>query len=295
MGGTEGIGRMIAAALAERGVKAIAVPADDVKGIEAFDAVIVGGALYANRWPANVRRFVRRNVRQLRRVPVWFFSSGPLDDSADREAIAPPTEIAVLAERVGAKGHVTFGGRLDPDAKSFPAREMAKTSSGDFRNPERVRAWAGQLADELPHAKHGEPIEHAARSIPRLVAYGVLGWAILALITLALSAIASLGTALVLHAIVAPFVFVTLAWRYFRARGAREGLLTAITWTAIVAVLHLVILAGAIHRSMDMFASVGGTWLAFVLVFLSTWATGSLMATMPWPKPEERSKARASA
>jgi menaquinone-dependent protoporphyrinogen oxidase len=52
---------------------------------------------------------VNRHVSRLRTLPVWFFSSGPLDDSADRDEIPAPAQVAVLAERIGAKGHVTFG------------------------------------------------------------------------------------------------------------------------------------------------------------------------------------------
>ena len=37
-------------------------------------------------------------------------------------------------ERVGAQSHVTFGGRLEKNAKGFPASAMAKTHSGDFRS-----------------------------------------------------------------------------------------------------------------------------------------------------------------
>jgi menaquinone-dependent protoporphyrinogen oxidase len=52
-------------------------------------------------------------------------------------------------ERIGARGHVTFGGRLSPDAKGFPASAMAKKNAGDWRDPKQVRAWAHQLASEL--------------------------------------------------------------------------------------------------------------------------------------------------
>ena len=38
---------------------------------------------------------------------------------------------AKLAARVGARGHVTFGGRLKPSAWGCVARSMAKTRSGD--------------------------------------------------------------------------------------------------------------------------------------------------------------------
>lgn len=51
----------------------------------------------------------------------------PLDGSAAQCDIGPMSQVQKLIERVGARGHATFGGRLSPDATGFPARAMAKT------------------------------------------------------------------------------------------------------------------------------------------------------------------------
>lgn len=280
-GGTEGIGHMLGEALGAHGLDVVEEPAKEVRKLDPFDAVIVGGALYANHWPGKLRRFVNRHTAELRKVPVWFFSSGPLDDSAAGGGIPATTQVAVLAERVGAIGHKTFGGRLRPDAKGFPASAMAKKRSGDWRNPERIRAWADQLAAELPQAVPGTPIDHPARSKTRLLAHAIVGWALCGATMGALLNLVSLTAALIIHAVAAPVFFVGLAWNYFRARGAREPLPTAITWTAVVMVLDLVIVAGLVMRSLAMFESILGTWLPFALIFLATWATGALMSTMP--------------
>lgn len=281
-GGTEGIGQMLGAALASHGLVVISCSVEKVPELGSFDAVILGGALYANRWPAGVRRFVSRHIEALRKKPVWFFSSGPLDDSAERGELAPPPQVAVLAERVGVRGHVTFGGRLEPDVKGFPASAMAKKSSGDWRNPERIRAWADRLAAELPTAAPGTPIEHPARSLSRLIAHGLVGAAVCTALLVALSLV-SRTAALAVHAVAAPGVFAALAWRYFRARGAREPLPVAILWAALAALLDLAVLAGA-QRSLSLFTSVA-LWSAFALIFLLPWAIGALLSTMPWPKP----------
>jgi menaquinone-dependent protoporphyrinogen oxidase len=291
-GGTTGIGQMLAAALARPGIDVVAAPAAEVRAITGFDAAIVGGALYANRWAASTRRFVNRNAQSLRKIPVWFFSSGPLDDSADRTIIPATTQVAVLAERVGAKGHVTFGGRLTPDAKGFPASAMAKKHSGDWRNPDRIRAWAAELADALPIARPGMAIDHPARSVRRLVSYGVAGWALCAATMGLLLRFVGLTAALVVHALAAPAIFLALARRYFRARGARDPVPTAVAWTAIVVLLDAVVVAGGFLHSLRMFGSVAGTWLPFALIFLATWATGELMSTMPWPTKSRDQKRR---
>jgi menaquinone-dependent protoporphyrinogen oxidase len=43
----------------------------------------------------------------------------------------------------------TFGGRLSPDARGFPASAMAKQMSGDWRDEEQVRSWAKEITAEL--------------------------------------------------------------------------------------------------------------------------------------------------
>jgi menaquinone-dependent protoporphyrinogen oxidase len=92
-------------------------------------------------------------MRALIARPVFFFSSGPLDGSATQNDIPPTAQVKKLMGRVGATEHATFGGRLPADAKGFPASAMAKHLSGDWRDPEQVRAWARRLAASLGAAK----------------------------------------------------------------------------------------------------------------------------------------------
>ena len=148
-GGTEGLAAMVADGLRQEGFTVDVVSARAAKNVDRYQAVIVGGALYAFRWHRHARRFVKRNTRQLRQRPTWFFASGPLDDSASQEDIPPVKGVQALMDRVHARGHVTFGGRLTPDARGFPASAMAKKNSGDWRDPEQVRTWTHQVATQI--------------------------------------------------------------------------------------------------------------------------------------------------
>lgn len=150
-GGTEGLAHMVADDLRDDGITVDLLPPRQVKKLEAYDAVVVGGALYASRWHRRARRFVRRHASELRQRPAFFFSSGPLDDSASRTAIPPVKQVKALMDRVGARDHMTFGGRLAPDAKGFPASAMARKVSGDWRDSAQVQAWARSIAAQLPH------------------------------------------------------------------------------------------------------------------------------------------------
>ncbi|GAB2727832.1 flavodoxin domain-containing protein [Nocardia thraciensis] len=153
-GGTAEIAGWIAAELRSEHVAAEAKSAHEVQSLDSYCAVVLGGALYAGRWHGDARRFARRFTRQLRERPVWLFGSGPLDDSADRPdpgKIPGANAVRKTAERLGAREFVLFGGRLAPDARGFPASAMAKTHAGDFRNRERITAWAADIAVQLTY------------------------------------------------------------------------------------------------------------------------------------------------
>ncbi len=276
-GGTLGIARIIGDELERHGYDVDIIPAPEVARLDRYDAVIIGGGVYANRWHADARHFVARHVRALRNIPVWLFSSGPLDDSADRGPLPTPHQIAVLSDRIGAIDHVTFGGMLSANAKGFPAAAMAKKLAGDWRNPERIRAWAAEVARQLPTARPRPSSEPPARAAWRIGAHAMIGWAALAIVMLG-------GVADVFRVIAAPLVFAAIAVHYFRPVGSREPLPTALSITALVALLDVAVIAGLVRNDFSMFASVTATWLPFALIFLAVWIAGLVMSTRPWPK-----------
>lgn len=149
MGGTAGIASMLGEAILSCGVHADVVRAEDAGPPRGYDAVIIGSGLYAGRWRHSARQFVARNTKALLDTPTWFFSSGPLDDSARTSDIPATRQVARLMARVGARGHITFGGRLLPDAKGFPASSMARTRAGDWRDPDQIKAWGRRIVEEL--------------------------------------------------------------------------------------------------------------------------------------------------
>ena len=157
-GGTAELAGMVGAAFADEGWSVEVHPASDVSGLGGFDAVVVGGALYANRWHRDARRFVKQHAALLREMPTWLFSSGPLGDSAQRAEIAAVPQVNRLAADIRANGHITFGGRLVPDGDGFVARLMAKKMSGDWRDPEQVREWVHRICT------HDLVTENAARN-----------------------------------------------------------------------------------------------------------------------------------
>lgn len=149
LGGTAEIAERIGKTLRAKGFEVDVVAAQAVRDVRKYGAVLVGGGLYAGRWFHEARQFVLRQASALRERQVWFFSSGPLDDSARTSEIEAPPQIAQLMGYVGANGHATFGGRLAPDAKGFIASSMAKKHAGDWRDMAQIEGWAEGVARQL--------------------------------------------------------------------------------------------------------------------------------------------------
>ena len=101
MGGTRGIAETVRDALRESGVEADAAAVEVTRSVDGYDAAIIGSGLYAGHWRRSARRFVKRNQGPLRSMPVWFFSSGPLDNSAAEHEIAPVKQVRALMDRAG--------------------------------------------------------------------------------------------------------------------------------------------------------------------------------------------------
>jgi menaquinone-dependent protoporphyrinogen oxidase len=155
-GATEGIAETVARVLRQEGLLAEARPARAVTSLNPYDAVVVGGALYTGRWHRDTRRFVRRYREDLAVRPVWFFSSGPLDDTASRRDIPPVPGVGKAMRRLDVREHVTFGGRLTEGAEGWMARMLLRDGKGgDFRDVAATESWAARIAGELKRTPHG--------------------------------------------------------------------------------------------------------------------------------------------
>lgn len=149
-GATAGIADEIGRTLRGDGFDAVVRPADTVTDVSGYDAVVLGGALYAGHWNGKARRCARRNAEQLSHRPLWFFSSGPLDSSAERHEIPPVRGVARRMKKLGAREHITFGGAVTAETSDPVARAMvSRGKGGDFRNPEMIREWAHHIGTEL--------------------------------------------------------------------------------------------------------------------------------------------------
>ena len=159
-GATAAIAERIAAKLRERGLAPDLLELSEVRDPTAYDAFVVGSAVYIGSWMKDATRFVERNRPTLASHPLWLFSSGPISavtsESHDRElrTTAVRGEIAALKEELGARDHHVFFGSLEREKLRMPDRLIAALpafpgSFGDFRDWSEIDAWSTGIASEL--------------------------------------------------------------------------------------------------------------------------------------------------
>jgi menaquinone-dependent protoporphyrinogen oxidase len=150
-GATLEIAEALAEELGNAGNEVDCLAADDVQGVAGYDAVVLGSAVYMKRWRRSARRLLSRETAALAERPLWVFSSGPCGANPDPSWSEPPRTIQRV-ERLGAREHVVFGGRLPLVPRSITERAMVQSTPAelrDLRDWDEIRAWARRIAAEL--------------------------------------------------------------------------------------------------------------------------------------------------
>ncbi len=154
LGSTGEIAEVIADTLRVDGIHASAHPVREVQGLDGWDAVVLGSAIYAAHWQRDARRFVDRHRDALVERPLWLFASGPLDTMLAAADLPITSHGAEITAGLGARGHHTFGGCLRADADIDP--QVLRTHPiGDFRDWDAIRAYAHEIAAALSSAEPG--------------------------------------------------------------------------------------------------------------------------------------------
>jgi hypothetical protein len=107
-----------------------------------------------------------------------------------------------------------------------------------------------------------------------VLAHAFVGWALCGLTMGIGMATTSEKTTLIIHAIAAPIIFGLVSFLYFRKFHYTSPIQTAIIFVSFVVLLDILIVALLIEKSFEMFASILGTWIPFMLSFISTYLTG---------------------
>jgi hypothetical protein len=109
-----------------------------------------------------------------------------------------------------------------------------------------------------------------SRKLVTIGVHAVIGW-VLCAATMGISlATMPLQHALIIHAIGAPIFFALVSVIYFKKFHYTTPLETALLFVGLVITLDFFVVALVMNRSVEMFASLLGTWLPFALIFTPT-------------------------
>lgn len=145
------LARCLSASAAGRGGgSTILAPVELQPDPAGFDAVVLGSAVYEGRWLEPARRYVDAVAPELRRRPMWLFSSG-LESSRSEHPGNGDRDAGPLGDWLEARGHRSFPGRLEPRLLSAAERSVwpAAGAAGDRRDREAVRRWAEEIASDV--------------------------------------------------------------------------------------------------------------------------------------------------
>ncbi len=118
-----------------------------------------------------------------------------------------------------------------------------------------------------------------------ILVHAVLGWGLCgALIGIGFK-VTAIENTLILHAIGVPIIFGAISWIYFNRFNYTTPLQTAIVFVSFAILMDFFIVALAVQRSFEMFASILGTWIPFALIFGSTYLVGSYITGGPTSHP----------
>lgn len=153
-GSTLELAQAMGEALRSHGVSAEIHQVDEIPdsgpgAVQEYDGVVLGSALYAQRWLEPAARFAAGRSAALRERPVWLFSSGAVGNP---QMHLGPVELGELRELTGAREHRVFPGRLDENELDAAEREVVDelgAVGGDYRDWAAVRTWAAHVADAL--------------------------------------------------------------------------------------------------------------------------------------------------
>lgn len=156
---TQEVAEVITARLRESGLFVDHQPMKKVRSLIGYSAVLLGAPLYLGHWHKDALDFLVHNQRALIQRPLAIFALGPI--STDEEEWQGSQsmlekELAKFPWLTPIKVKV-FGGKYNP-AKlniphklitSLPASPLHGLPASDVRDWAAIRAWAGNLAEQL--------------------------------------------------------------------------------------------------------------------------------------------------
>jgi len=151
-GATHELASWVRDALADAGHTVTLERVDQVTDLEAYDAVVLGSAVYIGRILTQARQFARRLESEFAPKPVWVFASGMKNNTAN--PLQPKYTQPQHPPYFGGQ-YPIFGGRVEPSELGPAERALAGfvgSRGKDARDRKVVRSWAQRVEEQMRRA-----------------------------------------------------------------------------------------------------------------------------------------------
>jgi menaquinone-dependent protoporphyrinogen oxidase len=154
-GATAGIAEKIGQVLREAGLAVDVMPAGQAGDPSAYQAVVLGSAVYIGKWRKEAANYLKAHEKALAQRPVWLFNSGPLGEGDAAEQAGDmgfPKGLRPIADRIKVRDVAVFFGAVDLEKLNPLERWMfknVKSPIGDFRDWNAIADWAAGIAATL--------------------------------------------------------------------------------------------------------------------------------------------------
>lgn len=154
-GSTAGVAQRLATGLGAHGCLVEQRPVDRVEELGAYDAIVLGSAVYDGAWLPVAEEFVRRNLAALAARPAWLFSVAAFGDR--KPVLGPlmrkePKNVGHLRTAIQPRGYRVFAGAIERERWSGIGRLFFLALGGRFgdnRDWSEIDAWAAGIAQDL--------------------------------------------------------------------------------------------------------------------------------------------------
>lgn len=154
-GATAEIAKKIGDVLRQSGLIVEVLPADQVRDLAPYKAVILGSGVYIGSWRKEAAQFLKTHEQALSQRPVWLFSSGPTGEGDPVKLTNGwrlPGKQQAIADRIHPREITVFQGALKAEKLNFFEKwilKNVKAPVGDFRDWNAIAAWAASIANAL--------------------------------------------------------------------------------------------------------------------------------------------------
>ncbi len=150
-GSTTGIARIIGETLSSPKRPVDIIPVEQIQQLDPYEAVVIGSAIHGGRWLPSAADFIAQNREKLNRIPVAYFLVGLMINRNTEDARKLVSNFLAIERKMVnpvAEGHFlgAFNAKDHPlieglGFRLFQAYCGLGFRSGDYRQPDVIRAW----------------------------------------------------------------------------------------------------------------------------------------------------------